>query len=259
LIVTGGNLLFEQEQVRQEGAAQAKAAADGVIQANAKMGITFAGVGVRDLAAGPAFLKGYHKPPAFAWLSLNLVDPATGTPLFTPYLLRQVGGVKIAILAVTDHTPFTTGARDFQVQDWRTSLPSNLTKVVKEVDFVLLLSNYSYTENQEIARKHGSIDLILQAGHAIGNMAPTPVSLALIAQTEIRGKYLGVLDIDWNGHGRWSEAASATKNMEGDRPVSAYTHRFIALKQSLPPDPETETLVKQIQQRIDKLQRGQTP
>ena len=128
----------------------------------------------------------------------------------------------------------------------------------KDVACILLLSNYSLSENMEIARKHSSIDLIFQAGHVIGNMTPTVVSKTLIAQTEIRGKYLGVMDIDWNGQGKWSEGATSPQVREKDQPASTYANRFIALKQSLVSDPEIEALVRQTQRSIDKLQHGQT-
>lgn len=251
-MVTGGNLLFEREQLAPEGAEAAKVAADGLLQASRKMGVTFAGIGSRDLAAGIAFLQRSQQPPAFTWLSANLLDPATRKPLFPVVLHRQVGGVKVAILALTDHTAMPKGADTLLVADWRTVLPDLLAKVEKEADFILVLSNYSFSENQEIARTHSTIDLILQAGHAIGNMNPTPINKALLAQTEIRGKYLGVLDIDWNGHGRWSEGAQSTKEPS----ASTYAHRFIALKQSLISDPEIEALVKQTQRRMDNLQPG---
>jgi 2',3'-cyclic-nucleotide 2'-phosphodiesterase (5'-nucleotidase family) len=257
LVVTGGNLLFKMDQLVPEEVETAKIAADGVLQASQKMGATFAGIGAQDLAAGIAFLGQYQKLPDFTWLSLNLVNPASHTPLFTPVLHKQVGGTKIAILALTDHTAFPAKSGGFQVADWRDTLPETLTKIEKDVDCILLLSNYALSENMEIARKHGSIDLIFQAGHAIGNMTPTVVNNTLITQVEIRGKYLGVLDIDWNGRGKWRMGASPPQVRATDQPVSTYNNRFIALNQSLISDPEIETLVKQTQQRIDKLQHGQ--
>ena len=257
LVVTGGNLLFPADKLPPDTVETAKIAAEGVLQASQKMGSTFAGIGTRDLAAGITFLKQSQKPPAYTWLSLNIIDPATRKPLFTPVLYRQAGGVKIAILAVTDHTAFANEHGEFQVADWRISLPEALAKAGKEADCVLLLSNYSLAENREIAEKNGSIDIILQAGHAIGNMTPLVVNKALISQTEIRGRYLGVLDIDWNGRGKWNEGNPSSQVREKNQPASIYANRFIALKPSLSNDPEIEALVRQTQQRIDKGQHGQ--
>lgn len=242
-----------------DDAEKAKIAADGVLQASQKMGATFAGIGARDLAAGSAFLKAFHQPPAFNWLSLNLVDSSTGNPLFAPVIHRQVGGIRIAILALTDHASFPNGSKDFVVLDWRTALPPVLARAEQEADFILLLSNYSFSENQEIARAHSSISLILQAGHVIGNMDPVPINRSLLAQTEIRGKYVGILDIDWHGQTAWAEAGQPAPGREKEQPVSTYANRFIALRQSLAGDPEIEALVGQTQRRIDRQERSQSP
>ena len=258
LVVAGGNLLFPSDRLDAEALEKAKITAGGVLEATRKMGATFAAVGSRDLGAGLNWLQLSHTPPAFSWLSANLVQPSSRTPLFTPVLHRQVGGVKIAILAVTDHTAFTAQQGDFLVQDWRDSLPAVVAAAAKEADCVLLLSNYTYSENLEIARTNPSIDLILQIGHAIGNMEPAPVNNALLAQTEIRGKYLGVLEIDWLKRGSWHERTNALGVEEKKQTASLYSNRFIPLKQSIASDPEIEALVKQTQQRLNQAQGGRT-
>ncbi|MCL2790083.1 MAG: hypothetical protein FWD79_05510 [Desulfobulbus sp.] len=259
LVVTGGNLLFEREQLTPSSAGAAKIAANGVLQAIQKMGATFAGVGVRDLAAGSAFLKASHQPPTFSWISLNLVDPTTRKPLFAPMIRCQVGAIRIAVLALTDHTALANDSREFQAVDWRTALPPVLVKAEQEADFILLLSNYPYSENLKIAWAHGSIGLILQTGHVTGNMQPIPVNRSLLAQTDIRGKYVGILDIDWQGRNAWSEVGQPLQGKEKKQPVSTYANRFVALHQSLPAAPEIEALVQQTQRQIERLQQPRTP
>lgn len=259
LVVTGGNLLFAADRFEPDDAARATITAEGVLQASQLMGADFAAVGSRDLAAGVPFLQKSHKPPAFTWLSLNLVDGTSRTPPFTPVLHRRVGDITLAILALTDHTAFPAEAGGFLVEDWRISLPKVLASIGKDTDLVVLLSNYPLAENQEIARKHNTIDLILQTGHAIGNMNPIPIGNTLIGQAEIRGKYLGVLDIDRNRRGPWVERAHTPPDAEKRPPAAIYSNRFIALKVSLPEDPEVAAMVKQTQRRLDKLQHGRQP
>lgn len=262
LIVTGGNLLFTRGRLTSEDAEAAKITAETVLRAHQKMGAGFAAIGSQDLEAGLPFLRQYHTPPAFTWLSLNLVDPSSRAPLFAPVLYRQVGGINIAILALTDHAALSLDQKDIQVADWRTTLPEALAALDKESDFVLLLSNYSLSENMEMARSNPTIDLILQAGHALGNMPPTVVKNTLITQTEIRGKYLGVMEIAWNGRGGgWQEEGEQTASplLRGKKQaMSVYTNHFIPLKQSLASDPEIVNLVRQAQSRIEKRQPGQS-
>jgi len=254
LVLNGGNLLFKAETIEPNALEAEKIAADAIMQATLAMGGTLAGVGTTDLAAGTEFLRHYQKPPAFSWLSLNLVDPATRKPLFTPVLRREAGSLKIAVLAVTDHEALQNKTNGFQVMPWRQTLPEVLAGIKGQVDLIVLLSNYGLAENQDIARTCADIDLILQTGHAVGNMSPLLINQTLIAQAETRGKYLGVLDIDWHGHGRWSEANVPLSQPKTDSP-STYANRFIALKVSMTNDPEIEALVQKTQQRLDKLQK----
>lgn len=256
LVVNGGNLLFKTDTLEPNVREAATIAADGILQATRMTGGTMAGIGTRDLAAGLDFLRQYQRPQAFTWLSLNLVDPATRKPLFAPVLRHEMGGVKIAVVALTDHRVFQNKAGDFLALPWRETLPDALAGLKAQVDFILLLSNYDLAENQDIARTCTAIDLILQTGHAVGNMNPLQMNQTLIAQAETRGKYLGVLDIDWNGHDRWSEGNDPLPQLKKGQQPSTFANRFIALKVSTPNDPEVEALVQKTQQRIDKLQKN---
>ncbi len=252
LVIDSGNLLFKADSLPPEGLAKAKITAAGVLKAYQTMGGAFAGIGNRDLAAGASFLRQSHKPPEFAWLSLNLVDSASRKPLFTPWLLREVNGLRLAILALTDHTiQQNTQAKDFSVLPWQEILPQALRQVEGKADLIVLLSNYSFVENKEIARAHGNVDLLFQSGHVAGNMHPIVINQTLIAQTDTRGRYLGLLDIGWNGRGRWSGMVT-TIATAGDRPPTTFTGRFIALSPSVANDPQVEAIVQQTKRRLDE-------
>ena len=92
----------------------------------------------------------------------------------------------------------------------------------------------------------------MQAGHVIGNMTPIVIKNTLISQTDIRGKYVGVLDIQWNGHGRWQNAAMAEMQSDG----STFSNRYIGLKTSMRNDPATEALIKQAQQQLERARKN---
>ena len=249
LVVESGNLLFETDAVPPAELAAARIGAEGIVAAVRQMGVRFAGIGSRDLAGGIALLGKLHRPPDFHWLSLNLVDPATGRPLFTPLVHHQAGGLRLAVLAVTDHARPPAGGA---LLPWRQVLPRAVARVAGRGDFVLLLSNYSYAENREIARACPGIDLILQSGHVAGNMRPIIFDRTLLAQTDTRGRHLGVLDLTWQGHGPWRETTTGQASLSGPQ-SSTFTNRFIALTPALPDDPAMEALVRQTKARM----RGQ--
>lgn len=254
LLLDSGNQLFRSSRIEPADLEAARLAADTVIRAARSMGGSLSGLGSLDLAAGVGFLRPFHQPPAFAWAALNLVDPANGKPLFAPVIRRQVGGLTVAVLGLVDHTALKPSASEYALQSWQSCLPAALAALKGKVDLIVLLSNYSLAENQNIAWKHSEIDLILQSGHAIGNQAPILANQTLIAQTEVRGKYLGILDIDWHGHGRWSEMPNAPRDR---KPLTAYSNRFLPLTPSLPVDTEVARLVRDNQWKIEQIKARQ--
>lgn len=223
--------------------------ANAVVQATRTMGGNIMGVGNLDLAAGLPLLKAVHQPPDFNLLSANLVAPGTTKPLFAPISWAKAGDLRVAMIGLTDHHAISGGG-GFEVLPWEKVLQQTLAVVQPQADFILLLSNYTLAENQNIARNFGEIDCILQAGHVIGNMAPIIIKNTLISQTDIRGKYVGMLDIQWNGHGRWREAARASSEAASNS--TTYSNRYIALKMSMRNDPAVEAIVKQAQRQIAK-------
>ncbi len=247
VLINSGNMLVKKGGEENDLEA-ARISADGILQATRTMGGKVMGLGNLDLAVGIPFLQSYHQPPEFSLLSLNLVAPGATSPIFAPVARITAGRVRIAVLGLTDHTA-VSGNAAVQVRPWQDCLEQTVAEVRDTADFVLLLSNYSLAENQEIARSITTIDCILQSGHVIGNMAPVVVKNTLIAQTDIRGKYLGMLEIEWNGHDRWHEAATLAG---ANGPISTYSNRFIALTQSMRNDPAVEILVNQVRQRLQQ-------
>ena len=254
LVVESGNLLFKTDVVPPTELPAARIGAAGVVTAVSRMGATFAGIGSRDLAGGIDFLRQLHRPPAFHWLSLNLVDAASGQPLFSPLLRHQAGGIRLVVLAVTDHTAFAEPPVGGRVLPWQQVLREAVARVADQADFVLLLSNYSYTENREIARACPGIDLILQSGHAAGNLGPIPFDRTLLAQTNTRGRSLGVLDIAWQGHAPWRETTAGRGSLSGPQPAT-FSNRFIAITPAVPDDPAIDALVRQTKQQMKRQAR----
>ncbi len=247
LIISSGNMLINKAFLSGQHEVAA-ITANAVIQATRAMGGKVMGVGTLDLKAGLQLLQPFHQPPDFTLLSANLVAAKSSTPLFAPVSWASADGLRIAIIGLTDHQE-VSGQADFAVLPWEDVLESTLAAVRPEADFVLLLSNYSLAENQSIARRFDQIDCILQAGHVIGNMVPIVIKNTLISQTDIRGKYVGVLDIQWNGHGRWKYSTAAAAEAGN----SSFTNRYIGLKTSMRNDPAVEAIVKQAQRQIEGL------
>ena len=212
LFVDSGSLLFKHKRIQAKKEQAEKAKAEGIAAAMQAMNCRAVGIGAHDLADGIDFLKELQEGHKDFWISMNLVDPEKKTPVFTPYIITQVGGLKLAVLGLTDDQ----GEHDsegkkkgYTILPWQAVLPKTLGKVAEKVDMTILLSSYSYQINKEIAEAVNDLDIILESGHAGPTVEPYRIKDTLIAQTGTRGKYLGMMQIEWNETGQWTEKSFA--------------------------------------------------
>lgn len=245
-----GNLLFKEGALpATAGAAEAaRIRAAGVVAIHRAMGLRHAGIGACDLAAGPAFLRSLASSD-FMWLSLNLYDSQGERPLFPGSTLDRAGGLSVALLALTDHRDENAkGTRGYSIRPWKEVLPGALAQLRPQADILVLLSNYPLSENQTIARLCPEVDLIFQAGHVMGNVPPVRAGNALISQSESRGRYVGILELDWQGRGRWQERGSGPLTQD-EGAVSGYRQRFLPLSASMPDSPALAAQIRQTEER----------
>ncbi|XCN75418.1 MAG: UshA-like (seleno)protein [Candidatus Electrothrix aestuarii] len=220
LFLDSGSLLFQHAKLQAKRELAEKAQADGIAAAMQAMNCQAIGIGAHDLAGGIDFLKELQERHKTVWLSMNLVDPEKKQPLFTPHLITKVGGVKIALFGLTDDQGEPNGEgekKGYTILPWQEVLPKALAKIGQKVDMTILLSSYSYQINKEIAETVGGLHLILGSGHAAPTTAPYKVDETLIAQTGTRGKYLGMMHINWTEAGQWTDKSFTRIKAEEDR------------------------------------------
>lgn len=201
-------MLFPKTDIAPPHLPPAKAQAKGIVAAVSKMHYSAAGVAPLDLAAGLDFLQELRQQTSFSWLSVNLVNAATGKTPFLPYILHQIGGTTIGIIGLTgplgkNHPP--EAARDIKILPWVETLPKIIEGVRDQADMVILLSSYPENVNRVIAERFPDIHLIIEAGGKAANKPPTPINNTLLCRTGERGKYLGMLRINWRKSGKWGE------------------------------------------------------
>jgi sulfur-oxidizing protein SoxB len=135
------------------------------------------------------------------FISQNVADDMWGDLIFKPYTIREVGGVKVAVIG--NSFPYTPIANPKEfTEGWTFGIqPERLQKFVDEVrskgaDVVVLLSHDGFTLDQALAKMVNGIDIIL-SGHT-HDPAPKPVIVnnTIIVIAGSHGKYLGRLDLE---------------------------------------------------------------
>ncbi len=137
----------------------------------------------------------------FPWVSANLVDAATGQPFgpLRPYVIRQVGEVKVAFFGLTtlqtielEWPPFISRIRFLDPFETAAKLVPELRR---QADVVILLSHLGVAPDTELAAKVPGIDLIL-GGHSHTTITTRlKVGTTFIAQTGYYGQNLGRVDL----------------------------------------------------------------
>ncbi len=116
-----------------------------------------------------------------------------------PYMLKEINGLKIAVIGVvTEETPVTTHPRN--VTGLKFISPEEaLNKYVKELrpkaDVIIVLSHLGHNVDRIIAEKVSGIDVIV-GGHSHTRVEqPVVINKTVVLQAWEHGKALGVLDL----------------------------------------------------------------
>jgi len=139
------------------------------------------------------------------FLAQNVKTADFGDPVFAPYTLREINGIRCAIIGQA--FPYTPIANPrYFVADWSFGIQDeNLQKMVDEVrgkgaQVVVLLSHNGMDVDLKMATRVRGIDAIF-GGHTHDGV-PTAVPVAnaggktLVTNAGSNGKFLGVMDFD---------------------------------------------------------------
>jgi sulfur-oxidizing protein SoxB len=142
------------------------------------------------------------------FLAQNVKTADFGDPVFAPYALREMNGVKVAVIGQA--FPYTPIANPrWMVPDWSFGIQDdNMQKVVDEArakgaQVVVVLSHNGMDVDLKMASRVTGIDAIL-GGHTHDGV-PQPVKvknakgITLVTNAGSNGKFLGVLDFDVKG------------------------------------------------------------
>ncbi len=145
-------------------------------------------------------LKGHTE-----FLAQNVSDATWGENIFTPYVIREINGVPVAIIGQA--FPYTPIANPrYLIPDWSFGInDDNMQKLVDEArgkgaKVVVVLSHNGMDVDLKMASRVTGVDVIL-GGHTHDAVpAPSIVSNAggktLVVNSGSNGKYLSVLDLN---------------------------------------------------------------
>lgn len=210
--------------------------------------------GALDFILGSARLQELLSGARFATVSANLLHPIEDGPLFPPYALFSINGVRVAVTGVTpdfgDDVVWPTRG-EVRFADPVSSVRDVVARVGDRVDRIVVLSRVREAARDEIARIDG-VDFIIGWPDGFGTGTPKALGNAWIAASTDRGRHLGVLS---------TELLPDRSGFAQDLDISG-TERMIAqyenwLRDSVGKKPaEVEAVRKQLTELEARLERA---
>jgi hypothetical protein len=253
LIVDAGNLLFVKALGVEGGATNTISliTAHGLVRAYNAMLYDAVAVSASDLSAGADFFRETMNE-LFPWVAANVYD-TNNNLLFPPHIIKQLESVTIGIIGLTGNNGHSIAG--CIIGDWRESLQKEIALLNNRCDILVVLSNLSESENREIQRDFNQVDIIVAADRKRGNIQPRAEQNCLLVQSGNRGKYLGKLDVIWNGRGKWlAESPGKGKAGVGRQPENRYRASSLLIKPA-PSQDSVDGIVQEIKDSISAYNR----
>ncbi len=205
IILDGGALLFKKLRLTHGQEQDEMLTAQAIVKTYNLMGYQAVGISKYDLAAGLDFLRQISRESKFSWLSANLVSSKDHHPLFRSKILLSIDNLKIGVTALTGPAAgkLLTTKDQALLLPWQDSLPAVIKDLKSRSDIIILLSSLPPPANKEIARRYKNVNILIQAAQTGTNIYPQPLANTLICQTTKQGKYIGIMDINWQKSQKW--------------------------------------------------------
>jgi 2',3'-cyclic-nucleotide 2'-phosphodiesterase (5'-nucleotidase family) len=198
--VDAGDLLFKKfiTPMPESESKMASEKAHLIVEAFSLMGYSAVGIGDDDLTLGKDFLLDLSKKSGFPFLSANLFSEDTGKPLFQPYLLKEVNGLRVGIFSLI--SPEFLGPADPRRKGLSVQPPAETAgAIIKELqpktDLIILLSHLGYPKDVDLAQTVPGIHIIVGSHTGVHLSNPPVIKNTILLQTPPKGMYTGRLDV----------------------------------------------------------------
>jgi len=196
MVVDSGQLFTHAESVADKKLSLTKSQL--ISRAYKHMGVAAINIGDSDLMQGIAFLR-EESSRGLPLISANLLDSSNRKPLFTPYIIKKAGGIRIAFFGLLSPHINTTirqmAGETFLVQDPVETARDVVRKLRNKADIIMLLSNLDAEREKAVIKAVPGIHFVF-GGHD-GRYIPSPFweGQTPIFDSYRKGMYAGTLHL----------------------------------------------------------------
>lgn len=230
-----------------------------------RMGAAAVNVGGLDLLRGLDFLR-QEASQGLPLISANLLDFSSRSPIFDPYVIQKVSGIKIAFFGllspnfqpeIADAVQKTVGERIF-IKDPVETARETVLKLRDKADMIVLLSDLGSYRDRELIKSVPSIHFVFGGHEGLGLAQPNREGNTYMFQSYAKGMYVGRLSLVIKNPGlpfqdksRVSRLQEQTHNL--DRHLQA-----LRKQQATQPSQEVAQRIQWTQQQKAKLKEQLT-
>ena len=191
-------LLLDSGGVFADRGQRLKLKPDVILKAMDLMGYDALNIGSYEFSFGLDFFKRVSSGISFPFISSNLVYDKSRFPWLKDHIIKNVGGLRVAILGVMPVEAFENildpeSLKNLKIIPPETALKNLLPEVRKKADFVILLSQSGFKVTTSLVDKLNGVDLAISYGRkkcCLDKGGRTQVVL-----TGSRGQSLGFLQV----------------------------------------------------------------
>lgn len=200
------------------------------LNAMERMGYDALNLGSPEFNFGKEFLEHARANVSFPYIASNLLYEGSRLPWTREYIIKEAGGIKVAILGVLnpDGLAQLTKVKGLEVIPPETALKRLLPEVRGKADLVILLSRFDVKETIALVRATKGVDVAISSGSDDVFFAEA-IENTVILQTGSLGKTLGLLKI----------------TLDEKRVLSVSERRHVPLRSSVPDNEEIARLVEE--------------
>ena len=235
LVLDAGDTLFgEMLALQSEGRV--------IVEAMNAMGYDAMAVGQMDLAKGVDTLLARAKEAHFSILSCNLVGAQDQKPIFQPYTILERGGLRFALLGVTEPEALQApGVREVaQVLDPAATVNKYLAELNGQFDVLIVLSHLGVEGDRALAQAVPEINLIVGGKSKRLMSVPDIVGNTFITQMGYDGEWLGRLDVTLDAQGQLRDPQGTIIELGPDVAEDAELKALVDSYKEQFPQPTTE-------------------